>query len=392
MLAHTSSRLKTRVCSFTELGTKAGRSYQITDKDAQDAKLQSSIILEEILRRIFSKNNPALALQIQHARTRVPEDLLGVYALHIVREHFPQATLDVIVRDIIKVLMFSLQAPKCATFEEWHRKLQKSIEDLNLLYGAISWDQIYLAIVVWALELMEDKYMQLRQHMKFNLPGTTKALLENPIDTLDQIIRMVTKWDGTQVTPQMRNAMVRTRDTGRNTRTLHIVTELLEIPMMKQDMISATAYSATTETICSYCKQKSHTIEMCMNRKFDRELKDKVAIIVPTLVKNYKTLNDLLQQKGRLSNDLEKIVRTTLKTFQGLTIGGIKMRERTSQTPKIANGQNPKQGEKPFNKTSNNTPRVNHGGQNGKMPGKDMKGKTPSKKPSDDKKGAPRAN
>jgi hypothetical protein len=73
------------------------------------------------------------------------------------------------------------------------------MEDLNLLYGAISWDQIYLAIMVWALELMEDKYRQLRQHMKFNLPGTTKELLENPIDTLDQIIRMVTKWDGTQV-------------------------------------------------------------------------------------------------------------------------------------------------------------------------------------------------
>jgi hypothetical protein len=139
------------------------------DKDAKNAKLQSSTILEEILRRVFSKDNPALALQIQHARTKVPEDLLGVYALHIVREHFPQATLDVIVRDIIKVLMFSLQAPRCATFDEWHRKLQKPIEDLNLLYGDISWDQIYLAIVNWALELMENKYRQLRQHMKFNL-------------------------------------------------------------------------------------------------------------------------------------------------------------------------------------------------------------------------------
>ena len=73
--------------------------------------------------------------------------------------------------------------------------------------------------MVWALELMEDKYRQLRQHMKFNLPGTTKALLENPIDTLDQIIRMVTKWDGTQVTPQMRNAMVRRSDMGSDTRT-----------------------------------------------------------------------------------------------------------------------------------------------------------------------------
>jgi hypothetical protein len=49
-------------------------------------------------------------------------------------------------------------------------------EDLNSLYGAISWDQIYHVIVVWELELMEDKYMQMRQHMKFNLPG----LLETP--------------------------------------------------------------------------------------------------------------------------------------------------------------------------------------------------------------------
>ena len=119
-----------------------------TDKDAQDAKLQSSTILEEILRRVFSIDNPALALQIQHARTKVPEILLGVMRCRQQCEHFPQATLDVVVRDIIKVLMFSLQAPKCATFEEWHSKLQKSFEDLNLLYGAISWDQIYLAIVV----------------------------------------------------------------------------------------------------------------------------------------------------------------------------------------------------------------------------------------------------
>jgi hypothetical protein len=87
-----------------------------TDKDAQDAKLQSITILEEILRRIFSKDNPAFDLQIQHARTRVPEDLLGVYTLHIVREHFPQATLDVIVRDIIKV---------CSCFRYRHRNVPR---------------------------------------------------------------------------------------------------------------------------------------------------------------------------------------------------------------------------------------------------------------------------
>jgi hypothetical protein len=91
---------------------------------------------------------------------------------------------------------------------------------------------------------------------------------------------------------------------------------------------------------------------MCENKKFDRELKDKVVIIVPSLVKNHKTLQDLLQQKGRLSNDLENMVRSTLKTFQGLTIGAINIRDRTMQPSKNVNGQTPKQGEeKPFNRT-----------------------------------------
>ena len=91
------------------------------DEDAKNEKLQSSTILEKILRRVFSKDNPALAIQIQHARTKVPEDLLGVYALHIVRGHFPQATLDVIVRGIIKVLMFSLQVQLWSGHWSWWR-------------------------------------------------------------------------------------------------------------------------------------------------------------------------------------------------------------------------------------------------------------------------------
>jgi len=71
------------------------------------------------------------------------------------------------------------------------------------------------------------------------------------------------------------------------------------------------------------------------------------------------------------------------------------MRDRTSQPSKNAKGQTPKQEEKkPFNKTSQNIPKVNDGGgRNGKMPGKDkQKDKTPFKKPSDDKRGTSRAN
>ncbi len=72
---------------------------------------------------------------------------------------------------------------------------------------------------------------------------------------------------------------------------------------------------------------------------------------MPTLLKNHKALQDLLQQKGRLSNDLENMVKSTHKTIQG---------PRT-------------------------TPRVNdRGGQNGKMPGRDKQKDVSFKKPSDD--------
>jgi hypothetical protein len=49
-----------------------------------------------------------MALKFHHAYAKIPEDILGVYAYQIIRDQFPQATLDVIVRDIVRVLMFSL--------------------------------------------------------------------------------------------------------------------------------------------------------------------------------------------------------------------------------------------------------------------------------------------
>ena len=66
-------------------------------------------------------------------------------------------------------------------------------------------------------------------------------------------------WDSSYFTTK--NAMERKRDIGRNTKTLHIVTDLLELPMIQQNMVNTVVYNATTETICSYCTQRNHTIE-----------------------------------------------------------------------------------------------------------------------------------
>ena len=144
-------------------------------------------------RDLFSKDNPVMALKFHHAYAKIPEDVLGVYAY--IKDQFPQATLDVIVRDIVRVLMFSLQAPRYATFDGWYRSFMQKIENLNLLYEQITWEQVYLAMVLWALQLMGSRYQLLRQHMKFKLPSGTKELLKEPNETLDKIITMVTQWD-----------------------------------------------------------------------------------------------------------------------------------------------------------------------------------------------------
>jgi hypothetical protein len=135
---------------------------------AKDAKIQSSTILAEILRNIFSKDNPVMALKFHHANGQVPQDIFGVYMYLLVRDHFPHANLEVIVHDIARVMMFSLQAPKYTTFDTWYRSSMQKIEDLNLLYGQITWDEVYLAMVLWALQLMGSKYQLLRQHIKLS--------------------------------------------------------------------------------------------------------------------------------------------------------------------------------------------------------------------------------
>jgi len=164
-------------------------------ESTKNAKIQSSTILEEILRKIFSKDNPVMELKFHHANSKIPLDMLGVYTYMLVRKHFQQANLDVIVRDIARVMMFSLQAPRYTTFDAWYHSFMQKIEDLDLLYGQITWDQVYLTMVLWALQLMGGKYQVLRRHIKPELPSATKEILNEPRETLDKVMEMISKWE-----------------------------------------------------------------------------------------------------------------------------------------------------------------------------------------------------
>ena len=84
---------------------------------------------------IRSSRAPSSRPTLSHTRRKlVSEDATAPYQCTL-RRH----TLDVIVHDIIKVMMTSLQASKYTKFDHWYHSLIKTIEDLNLLYGEITW-------------------------------------------------------------------------------------------------------------------------------------------------------------------------------------------------------------------------------------------------------------
>jgi len=65
---------------YTEWNTYWKR--QEGDELTKNAKIQSSTILDEILRKIFSKDNPALALQFHQATVKIPQDLFFWVSTH----------------------------------------------------------------------------------------------------------------------------------------------------------------------------------------------------------------------------------------------------------------------------------------------------------------------
>jgi hypothetical protein len=285
----------------------------------KNAKIQSSTILDEILRKIFSKDNPALVLQFHQADAKIPQDLLGVYTYLTVKEYFPQVNLDVIVSDIARVMMFSLQAPRYTTFDTWYRSFMQKIETLDLLYGQITWEQVYLVMVLWALHLMEDKYTLLRHEIKLSLPSATKEILKEPKETLDKVMEMISKWEtpmlSCQTTKEMKGQTHEAKQVA-----LNIMCKMLGLPL--QSIQGA-------DNTCPYCKSPHHTREQCMERQSDEDLKDNAKLFIPNLKKIYKAQEEILQQgmqKG-LKPHQETLMKSIVHTLKGMEIGGNTIKE-----------------------------------------------------------------
>ena len=98
--------------------------------------------------------------------------------------------------------------------------------------------------------------------------------------------------------------------------TLNIMCEMLGLPLRK----------VSADDTCPYCEKPHHTREQYWARKFDRDLKDEVKTLIPSLKKIYKAQEEILHQGGFRSHQ-EKTMRSILHTLQGMTIGGDRIKE-----------------------------------------------------------------
>jgi hypothetical protein len=195
----------------------------------------------------------------------------------------------------------------------------QKIETLDLLYGQITWEQVYLAMVLWALQLMGDKYTILRRQIKMNLPSATKEILKEPKETLDKVMEMISKWEtpmlSCQTTKEMKGQTYEAKQVA-----LDIMCEMLGLPL--QSIQGA-------DNTCPYCESPHHTREQCMERQSDEDLKDNAKLFIPSLKKIYKAQEEILQEGMRkgLKPHQETLMKSILYTLKDMKIGGNTIKE-----------------------------------------------------------------
>jgi hypothetical protein len=127
----------------------------------------------------------------------------------------------------------------------------QKIEILDLLYGQITWDQVYLAMVLWALQLMGSRYQLLRQHLKLRFPSDTKELLKESYETLDKIMTMITQWDTLTMSYQNTKEIKGQADENKQI-ALNIMCEMLGLPLQNDE---------SADNTCPYREKPQQTRE-----------------------------------------------------------------------------------------------------------------------------------
>ena len=97
-----------------------------------------------------------------------------------------------------------------------------------------------------------------------NLPSATKDILNEPKETLDKVMVMISRWETPmlrcQTTKEMKGQTYEAKQVA-----LNIMCEMLGLPL--QNIQGA-------DNTCPYSESPHHTREQCMERQSDEDLKD----------------------------------------------------------------------------------------------------------------------
>jgi len=165
--------------------------------------------------------------------------------------------------------------------------------------------------------------------MKFKLPSDTKELLKNPNETLDNVIKMVIQWDTQSMSYQEDNG-IQQRD--HKQKTLTIMCKMLCLPLQN---------NTGMDEVCPYCKKPHHKRRTMLAEKIWRRPQGQGQDINTDFEENLQSSRrDPTARRTQTSS--RKVMRSTLHTFQGMTIGGNRI-ENLMDTDRYHQGEKQKQ-------------------------------------------------
>jgi len=213
----------------SELNERYKSYYEAHEADKSSERrnfvAQEQELLHSFLKKAF-RWNPLVWAKINELgqmeqESSVPEDVIGLASLLIVRQNFEDVTLDNIIRATFGILTYFASAGNHTRFDTWLHSYQAAKRDYKATYGDMNEQVLELANVFLALQIIGKKSPDLARTLrlqKLQWRCTTMSEILAKSDKIkDDLIQTARQWgleflSGTDSTVQQKSDQ---RDKGR---------------------------------------------------------------------------------------------------------------------------------------------------------------------------------
>ena len=296
--------------------------------DRRNFVAQEQEVLHVFLKRAFGWHQLAYAkineLSQLDASRSVPEDVIGLAALLIIRQSFEDINLDTIIKATFGMLTYFSSAAHHEKFDTWWHKYQAAQRDYRATYGEMNQKVLELANVFLALQIIGRKSPDLARVLRLQKLQWKCTSMTDILGKADKIkedmVNTARQW-GLEFlsTPSSTTRKPDQKGPRRYNQTYAILQTLgLELPTPPP--APATVLNAQQDERCPYCLQPGHTRAQCRQRQKDEIVKEKLG---PLLIQTSKiqtsldkALPALLQQNSNAHTNQH--VQELLKHLQNI--------------------------------------------------------------------------